>query len=232
VIGALNPLPFRVGGGPTPTSRAYQTLRQAVGKGGSAEDDTGIEGLWRRSEAKGIAAASSHTRRAFIQTNPLFATDLIPYYERILGIVPPAGASDAERRAVIVPRWRRRIDASMPNVARELALIDARFTVLESDSDTAIVSVPGRAFGPLDGQGPPMVLPGDVSAASNYSTEFIVRVRFTLGYAGRPSAADQRLLEAARRLLRELCQSWETFTISTGPWLLGVTPIGLGAVGP
>lgn len=230
MIGALNPLPFRVGGGPTPTSRAYATLRQAVGKGGSAADDTGIEGLWRRSEAKGLAAASSHTRRAFIQSNPLFATDLIPYYERILGIVPPSGASEAQRRDEIVPRWARRINATMPNVAAELAHIDARFSIIESPHATSITCQGGRAFGSQDGSGTPMVLPGGVSAVSNYSTDFVTRVRFTVGYDGPLNPSDKRLLEAARRLLRELAQSWEDFTISTGPWRLGHTPIGLGAL--
>lgn len=230
MIGALNPLPFRVGGGPTPTSRAYSTLRQAVGKGGSAPDDTGIEGLWRRSEAKGLAAAASHTRRAFIQSNPLFATDLIPYYERILGIVPPSGASAAQRRDEIVPRWTRRINATMPNVAAELTRIDPRFTIVESAHATAITCQGGRAFGSQDGSGTPMLLPGGISAVANYSTDFVTRVRFTPGYDGRLNAADKRLVEAARRLLRELAQSWEDFTISTGPWRLGHTPVGQGAL--
>lgn len=227
MIGSLNPLPFRVGGGPTPSSRAYATIRQAVGKGGSAADDTGIEGLWRRSEAKGLAAASNHTRRAFLQSNPLFATDLIPYYERILGLVP--AASDAQRRAAIVPRWTRHINATMPNVAAELARLDPRFSIVESPHATAIETQAGRAFGGRDGNAP-MALPGDISAVPNYSTDFITRVRFTPGYDGPLNAADKRLVGAARLLLREIVQSWEDFTISTGPWRLGRTPIGLGAL--
>jgi hypothetical protein len=228
MLGGMADLPLRLGGGPTPSEQCYQVLRKAVGKGGSADDDTGIEGLWRRSEAKGLAAAASHVRRAFIQSNPLFATDLIPYFERVLGITPPEGASEASRRSEIVPLWVRKIDASMPGVEAELVKLDPRFSLIDIPRDLEIAAMPGRIFG---SESDPMVLPQNVSRVANYSSSFAVRVLFDLGYAGVPTQADQRILELARRKLRELVQSWETWTITTGPWVLGSTPIGLGTVG-
>jgi hypothetical protein len=227
-LGGLADLPLRLGGGPQPSESAYQVLRNAVGKGGSAEDDTKIEGLWRRSEAKGVASAMSHKRRALIQANPLFATDTLAYYERILGVVPPEGASEAERRAAVVPLWARRIDASVANVAAELEALDARFSVIESPEELSVTTQPGRAFG---SRVELMVLPGEISRVANHSSDFTLRVLFTLGYAGVPTTADRLLIHLAQLKLRELAQGWEDFTISTGPWVIGITPIGLGHVG-
>lgn len=228
MLGGMADLPLRLGGGPTASEAVYQVIRKAAGKGGSAEDDTQIEGLWRMSEAKGLATATSDVPRALLQSNPLFATDTIPYYERILGIIPPEGASDTERRAVIIPLWTRRIDVAIPNVLSELQGIDPRFSIVTPDDAQSITTQPGRPFG---SSGSRMILAGDISTVANYSSDFFVRVLFDLGYPGRPNPADLRLLNLARRKVRELVQGWETFTFSTGPWVLGVTPIGLGSLG-
>lgn len=228
MLGGMADLPLRLGGGPSPSEQAYRVIRKAVGKGGSAENDAGIEGLWRRSEVKGYAAATSHVRRAFIQLNPLFATDLIPYYERILGIIPPEGASDAARRKAIIPLWVRKINAAVSNVAAELLALDPRMSIIEPDPDLSITTQPGRAFGSINA---PLVLDGEISKVANYSSDFTIRVLFTLGYTGRLIPADRVVLVLAKKKLRELTQSWENFTISTGPWVIGVTPIGLGSVG-
>jgi hypothetical protein len=229
MLGGLADLPLRLGGGPSPSAQSYNVIRKAVGKGGSAENDYGIDGLWRRSKAKALAAASSHVRRAFIQSNPLFASDTIPYYERILGIVPAEGASEAERREAIIPLWIRKIDATMPGVAAELVAIDPRFSIIEPDEATSIVVMPGRLFGT---PGNLMNLPQEISAVGSYSSRSVLRVHFAQGYPGAPNATDRRVLDVARAHLREIVQSWESWTISTGPWVLGVTPIGLGSVGP
>lgn len=239
MIGSLNPLPFRVGGGPTPASLAYGVLRRAVGEGGSAPNDRGIEGLWRRSEAKGLAAATSHCRRALLQSSPIYATDLLPYYERILGVVPPSDASEPGRRAVVVPLWTRRIDNSTPVLAAELAKIDPRLTLIETPHDQAATAQFGRAFAPHEAnlESPVFGIARGHVLFPNYSTDAIVRVLFSVGHTG-PLASDELVVvERVKRLLRDRLPSTTDFTVAVdvglgepGLWHLGSTPIGFGAV--
>jgi hypothetical protein len=232
MLGSLNPLPFRVGGGPTPTSRAYRVIKDAVGEGGSATNEQGIDGLWRRSRAKGLAAATSSTRRALLQAFPFLATDLLPYYERVLGISPPTGATEPQRVDVVVERWTRAAIASTPELEEGLQKIDARLSILTDTDDTSVTTHAGRVFEAYDAadEGPVFNLPGGLSQLPNFSTRQIVNVHFELGYAGVPNAADQVIIERARELLRTALGSDTDFTISTGPWVLGVTPLGLGAL--
>jgi hypothetical protein len=232
LIGALNPCPFRVGGGPTPSSRAYTVIRDAVGEGGSAPNDRGIDGLWRRSRAKGLAAATSSTRRALLQAFPHLATDLLPYYERILGIAPPTGATEPQRVDEVVERWTRVAIRSTPELEAALQVIDPRLSLLHPTDATSITTQGGRVFEAHDStdEGPAFALPGGLSQLPNFSTRHVVSVRFTLGYDGVPNLADQRVIERARELLRTALGSDTDFTISTGPLVLGVTPLGLGAL--
>lgn len=237
-IGSLNPLPFRVGGGPTPAQSAYRTLRQAVGEGGSATDDRGIEGLWRRSEAKGLAASSSHCRRALIQSSPQFATDLLPYYERILGLVPQG--AEAARRAAVVPLWTKRADNAMPRLLERLQAIDARLSLLEFPHSEAITAQFGRSFAALEpGLETPQfgVVQGHV-LFPNYSTDTIVRVLFNVGHVGVLTADELLVTERVNALLRDALPSTTDFTVvvdvgvggEPGLWHVGMTPIGFGGV--
>lgn len=231
-LGAGNPVPFQVGGGPTDTETAYQQLRRAVGKGGSASDDTGIEGLWRWCEAKGAAAATSAERRALLQAVPELATDLIPSYERLYGIVPPTDSTEAERAKVAAERVYQSVIASTPDLFRALQGIDPRFSILEIARPHTGHTHLGRMFEAMDSneEGPAYGTGRKHAIAPNWSTEQIVRVRFTLGYSGRPTPADERILIRARALLRRALPSEVDFTVSTGLWQVGITPIGLGEV--
>jgi hypothetical protein len=233
-LASFNPVPFRVGGGPTPTQRAYATLRNAVGEGGSAPNDRGVEGLWRRSEAKGLAASASHCRRALLQSSPLYATDLLPYYERILGIVPDADSTEAQRRDVVVPLWTKRANNATPVALEQLQRIDPRLSILALTHSGAAVTQYGRAFGPLS---PELELPAFGLTSGhvrypNYSTDLVVRVLFATGHAGPLTNAEATIVQRVRVLLRDLLPSTVDFTIVTddGLWHVGVTPIGLGGV--
>lgn len=237
-IGPLNPLPFQVGGGPTSTELAYKALRQAVGEGGSAPNDRGIEGLWRRSKAQGLAAATSHCRRALNQAFPFLATDLLPYYERILGIIPPTGATETARREEVVLLWTRRTSSVVPNLADELQALDTRLTIVQLPHSEAGTAQFGRAFAahedddgnPLEG-GPYGIERGH-ALAPGYSTAQIVHVRFAVGHTGPLTDAELVIVERAKRLLRGLLASDTDFQISVedGLWHLGVTPIGFGGL--
>lgn len=233
-LGPTNPLPMRVGGGPSPTWKAYQTLRQAVGKGGSAENDTGIDGLWRRSRAKGLAAATSSKRRALMQSWPQFATDFLPYYERRIGYFPTPDETETARRERVVAQWTKLPLRSWNDLQTELQAIDARFSLLVHDDTKEIVTIFGRAFDGYDltspAVQPPFVIPGGVTQYPAFSTRQVMRVQFTLGYAGVPTYADQVLLDRARDVLRRWLSSDTDFSITTGPWVLGTTPLGLGAL--
>lgn len=233
-IGAGNPLPFRIGGGPTDTEFAYGITRRAVGEGGSAPDDTGIDGLWRHSKAKGLAAASSSERRAALQAFPWLATDLLPSYERVLQIVPPPGATVVERAREVATRFFERPVAATPDLAKELQDIDTRLSILEVSHEHAIVAQLGRSFEAhsVTPEGPSFNLATGRSHVlfPMFSTELVVRVRFNVGHSGPLSTAERRVFLRAQEMLRRSLPSDVSFTISTGPWVLGVTPIGLGAV--
>lgn len=239
MLGTLNPLPFTVGGGPTPSSLAYDALRKAVGEGGSAKDDRGIEGLWRRSEAKGLAAGASHCRRALIQSNPLFATDLLPYYERMLGIIPDPAAAEAQRRDVVVPLWTKRAEGATPKLKERLTALDSRLTIFEEVHDHEATAQYGRAFAPLEPglEQPAWGLVQGHVACPGYSSDMIVRVLFKVGHDGPLTADELRVVESCKVLLRDMLQSSTDFQIAVdsgtgvpGQWHVGVTPIGFGAV--
>jgi hypothetical protein len=240
-LGSNNPLPFRVGGGPTPTQRAYETLRQAVGEGGSAPNDRGIEGLWRRSEAKGLAAGASHCRRALLQAFPHLATDLLTYYERILGIIPETNATEAQRRVVVTEAWTKRAASDTPTLAERLDAVDPRFSIIESPHEQAATVQDGRVFGPLatDLEEPPFVLERGHVQCPAYSSDQVVRVLFAVGHTGPLTSAELAIVERARAVLRDALPTTSDFSIAVdsgadatpGRWHVGVTPIGFGGVG-
>lgn len=242
-LGSLNPLPMQVGGGPTSTSKAYDTIRQAVGKGGSAENDRGIDGLWRRSRAQGLAAATSSTRRAALQAFPQNATDALPFYERATGIVPSPDATDAERTEAALERWTAEPLKSWAELELALKALDARFSLVMPNysggagygEDAEVVTMYGRGFDGYDllaaSSQPAFGITGGCTQYPAYSTRQVLRVLFTLGYTGALTPADLEIVEKAKRLLRGALRSDEDFQISTGPWVLDVTPIDFGALG-
>ncbi len=233
MIGSLNPLPFRVGGGQTPSSRAYNVIRQAVGKGGSAENDLGIDGLWRRARAKGLAAATSPTRRALLQAFPHLATDSIPYYERRYGLVAGAEDNETQRRNAVVERFTEQPIRNWNELEDALQRIDARFSISMPSDDLETVTMYGRGFEQYDTTdkrvGPPFGIEGGVTQWPAYSSRQLLRVRLELGYAA-PTPVDKVSIERGRQLLRRVLPSDEDFSISTGAWVLGSTPLGFGAL--
>jgi hypothetical protein len=230
VIGSLNPCPFQVGGGPTPKSRAYQVIRQAVGQGGSAENDRGIDGLWRRARAEGLASATSSSRRALLQAFPFLATDLLPYYERILGIVPGEDATEAKRSDLVVERWTRKPIQSWNELLAALQAIDTRLSLILPGDEREIVTEYGRGFDSHDvgKDGPQFGITGGVTQWPAYSTRQVLLVTFTLSYTGVPKPDDQAVLERARALLLESLPSDEEFSITTENFILGQVTLGLG----
>ena len=233
MLGALNPLPMRLGGGPTEVSRAYKTIRDAVGEGGSAPNDRGPDGLWRRSRARGLAAATSASRRALLNAWPHLATDLLPYYERVLGLAPAPEASDSSRRAAVVAAWTAQLSAIIPALAEQLAAVDTRFTILPLQSSQGRHTQAGRTLGPLDpgGSEPPWGSTPEASDYPNDATAFVLQVRFDVGYATALSSVDSALLEQALDILRRRIPSWVSWEVTTSTGFeVGVSPLGLTGV--
>ncbi len=231
-IGSLNPCPFRVGGGPTPSSKAYAFLRNAVGDGGSAADDSGIDGLWRRSRAKGLAAAGSSKRRAILQFCPHLATDAIPYYERVLGLTPAPGESLAARREAIVAEWTAQLDAAIPQIRIQLEALDPRIVLLDVPEARTRYTQFGRAFAPLDPSLEGVFGMNGYSITPNYATDFVLIVHFNVGYIGAFTVADARIRERIVALMLKVLPSWVSFRIVTDTgFILDESPLDLTGFG-
>lgn len=215
MIGALNPCPFLVGGGPTNTSKVYFAMRRAVGVGGSANDELGIDGLWRRSRALGVAAASSASTRAAYQFWPAIATDAIPYYARVLGLVQETGEADCEFAARVYSGWVARLQADVPHLLQQLQAVDSRVSILEPVWTTTTQH--GRVFEPLwaAGEEPAFGLTSGYSIAPNYSTDFVLFVQLDVGHTGAPTGGEQRIMEQLRAVLLDVLPGWVDFRILT-----------------
>ena len=223
MIGSLNPCPFRAGGGPTPSSKTYSTMHRAVGVGGSALDDRGLDGLWRRSRAKGVAAADSSLTRAVLNWFPILATDALPSFGRILNLIQAVDESETEFRRRVWAAWVVRQAVDTPSLLAQLQMIDSRFS-LSVQSESATTQF-GKAFS--SDAGADWGLSTNETLLPNYSTDFVIFVEFALGYPGTPRSSDQRAIAQARELLLAALPSWVDFSISISQGFhVGSSPIG------
>lgn len=232
-FGWQNGFPFEFGGGSTHTETIYAALRSSVGVGGAALDDDGtIDGIWRQARATGLAAAATTGERAILQAFPRLATDLLEYYEELLGAVPEPFDSLIERQAVVEQLWTKRVRAAMPDVAADLAAIDPRFTVAAVDHVGTTDTLHGRAFEDLAA-----TLPFGGGRRStrfaNYSTEFVVTAFFAIGSGVAPSIPEQKLIARVREHLNEVLPATHTFQILTGVgFVLDVDLLDLTGLNP
>jgi len=231
-VGGLNPCPFQVGGGPAETEKVYTTMRRAVGVGGSAVDDNGIEGLWRKSRAAGIAAVGTATVRAVNQFWPHLATDALPYFARVVDLHQWVDEPEADFRARVWQAWVARLLADLPSLEASLQAIDPRISFVSPSFTTTTQE--GRAFEPLwpAGESPAFETSGGCSIAPFYTTEAVLFVHFDVGYAGPPILADQRIMESVKEHLRKVLPSWQSFQIFTAiGFILDTTPLDITGFG-
>jgi hypothetical protein len=222
-------LPLRPGGGPTEEAKTYRVLRAAVGVGGSAPDDSGIDGLWRWARARALAAATSAYRRAIYSAFPNLATDLIPYYERALGLPSDETAAEQDRREAVRGLWPMRASSVIRDVAAQLQQIDTRFSIVVADDAKSSTTHDGRWFGHLPGvtAEPPFGLAYHSSYAAETS-RYVMLVLFDVGYLAGLSAPDARKRAEAEKMLCTVLPPWWDFRIVTSiGFLAGVSPIGL-----
>lgn len=219
-LGGFGGLPYELGGKPGPEERAYNVLQQAVGVGGSAEDTldvTTLDGLWRAARAEGLAAIDAVDEAAHWQAFPTTVTDLIPTYEKILGLTPQVSLSENERRQAIVNKMTARLGANYPDLLTQATEIDPRCSFLYEGFATASVTYEGKFYGVVDNFG---VFTGDWPGGRfntdfpNYSSKFIVTVLFNIG-ATVPAGANAAALGALNSMLDDVLPAWNAFYVAT-----------------
>lgn len=205
-FGWANSLPLELGGQTSHIENVYNALRNAVGRGGSAKDENGLEAAWRAAKAIAIATATDAYERAAFQALPEHATEHVPVYERVLGIAPGSDANEEDRRLAVLAAWTVRVLANIGTLKRSLQVISPKFDVDELAHEQATVTMLGRMFPSYGDES----LHG-VPQYPNYSDEFVVRVIYRLE-AGEVSIPGM-LLQAARRYLNTTLPAWVDFLI-------------------
>lgn len=217
--------PLRFGGGYDEYQKAFRVLKSAEGIGGSAQSDDGIDGLWRRSRALALACGTSAYRRAINNAFPRLATDLLPYYERVLGVRPTPAQDDTQRREVVDGLWTAHASALMTDITTELQRIDSRFSIIYIAESKSKTSHSGGHY--ADG---PVIFGGstfkDCAQFGYFTTRSILRVRFAVGHTPMLPSEVRKMNSAKAKLRAILPSSWDfTITTSSG-FLAGVSPLG------
>lgn len=195
-----NPCPFEVGGGPTEVELVYEAIKRAVGEGGYAKNEAGIDGLWRASKARALASLNLAVDRAVLQALPNVATDLLPYYEALLALTPGADASAASRRAAATASYTRSTRADCPSLTGALAAIDSRASLLSTARSLTDIAIMGKPFAT------------DFPAYA--SAENFIRVLLDLGTAGpMPAAADLEIMRQIRQMLADAVSAWVDISV-------------------
>lgn len=199
-LGWANAFPLELGGQTSHIENVYNALRSAVGRGGTGSDENGLEAAWRAAKATAIAASLDAYERAAFQALPEHATEHVPVYERVLGIAPGSEQNEEDRRLAVVAAWIARVLATVGDVRRSLQVISPQFNVEELSYDTAVVAMLGKMFPNY----------GDealgVPQYPNYSSEFVLRVTYTLAAGETTIPGDIRA--AAKRFLNTALPSW------------------------
>lgn len=237
-FGGGNPFPFELGGGPSSVEQVYRSLKQMIGHGGSADDET-IEGDWRLAKATGLAAAFASEERAFIQAYPDRATDFLEVYESLFGIIPERTATDEARRTAVSDRYYSLSDATGPSLETDLLKIDSRFAVESIDWPTSKTTVQGRAFEDFDPNhadacGPAFNLDRGCSLVPNYSSAYLVDISFDAVPTTEPL---RKLIYRAHALLDENLPAWCGFqvrakTLPSSGFILDQSLLDFGSFDP
>lgn len=209
-FGWHNPWPFEWGGGPTEDEAIYLAMRNAVGEGGSAKDENGIDGLWRACRATAIATACCAEERAILQAFPNIATDLLPTYEALLRTEPPTGATEVERRELVAAEWTALVEVDIPSLLDVLSRIDPRVAlVIPAEESTTVY---GKAFEPQDGL--PSYGVRKATGFPAYSTHDIIT--FVLLRTGdyAPTQDELDVVRRMRRYLHKVLPSWVDFQVA------------------
>ena len=199
-FGWANSLPLELGGQSSHIANVYAALRSAVGRGGTGSDEDGLEATWRAAKAEAIAASADAYERAALQALPSHATEHVPVYERVLGIAPGSDQTEEDRRRAVVAAWIGQIGATMTDVETALQAISTQFTLDELPEDESVVAMFGRMFPAYGDEA------DGVPQYPNYSSDFVVRVLYTL--ASGETVIPSLIRLAAKRLLNAVLPAW------------------------
>jgi hypothetical protein len=200
---------------PSREELVYRALRSAAGKGGFAEDEArSIDGLIRRVRARAIAAIADMGERAALQAIPTYASDLLPYYERLVGLTADPDLSEQDRRSAAAALYALQLAGDVPSIAAALQQIDARFAIFTAAPATSTTTIAGRAFEDLAGE-LPFGGGRQSTAFPNYATVLVLFVLLELGDGVAPNAAERRSMKLARRLLHDVLPATNDLQIVT-----------------
>lgn len=120
-LGLWGRFPLRVGGKKPSAQRIYEAMRDGRGDTYS-KDDSALANRELRCYARALAISGSYQRRGAWQAHPGMATDLLPDWERRLGIVPDPTDTLAARRSACESVIAGNGFPSYDNIIRSLEL--------------------------------------------------------------------------------------------------------------
>lgn len=213
-LGGSATFPLELGGDDSSVEKAYGFFRGALGEGGSAGDDSGIDGLRNASIALGLAAISAFDERAALQAFPHLAIDALPSFEQTLGIVPPADATEHGRREVVAQRWTEVRSSEIPTLVEMLQRIDPRFVVHDTVWSASTTVQTGRAFEaytPAPGEDFALGTAGTRSFSEwpNYSDRDVTVALLDIGAGIAPGRSELAAIRAAQELLDDALPAWD-----------------------
>jgi hypothetical protein len=209
-------LPIQVGGGPTRFDRAFDVLESLVGVNGYAVNEDEIESLWRQAKAEAMAALETFDERAAYQISPETATDHIPLFEEMLGIKPPAGASDEERRQEIVPDYTGAAEAWGSALTAQLQRIDPAIVLRTRAWENCSTTIIGRWYQQFAPTSEQTYDAGGNRKGTNFpnvSDSHSVIVEYPIPNGSAPSKTQRRKIDRVRKALNDVCPAWVDFHI-------------------
>lgn len=232
---------------PTREDLIYNAWRSAVGKGSSSASAVSIEGLHRRVRARAIAAVADMGERSALQAFPNLATDLLPYYERLLGLTDDPDLTEDQRRAAAAALYTLEVASDVPGIKAALLQLDERFDVVMPNPDRTLTTMMGRAFEDMAGTEP--FGGGRLSTRwPAFNGMLVLRVVLELGSGvynslpggggddliiGTPSPAERRTMRLARALLHDVLPATMDIQIATHRgFRLDVSPLDLTSLIP
>lgn len=236
-LGYGNPLPARLGGGPSDAEKIYRFLRACVGEGFASGTGT-IEDFWRWARARAWAAGQAD-ERAVMQAFPDRATDAIPLYEDLLDQIPAPGETDQERRDEATAAWTDPATAISPELLLALQAIDPNLSIVGPPTartyDQSVETQHGRAF--QDWQqsgkscGPAF---GNRSGTDwpNFSSGYAIVVLYNIAPVVIPTAEHLAVMAQARKLLDKVLPAWVDYRVltSVAGFFCNLSPLDYTAV--